>query len=140
MIPSGGDDVTRALMQRLDLSTAQAEQLKAARGLGLTPPANELEHVGAEVVRGVAHELVNGIRNTLQYYVTLRPSQPLQAILLSGGGSQLPGLAQALGDTMRLQVVAPSVLGTFDVAKSAQKQGTLESHTVALGLAVGQAA
>ncbi|MDM4761517.1 type IV pilus assembly protein PilM [Galbitalea sp. SE-J8] len=141
MIPSGGDDITRALMQRLELSSAQAESLKASRGLGLTPPSSELEHVGAEVIRGVVHELVNGIRNTLQYYVTLRPGQPLQAILLSGGGSQLPGLAQSLGDTMRLQVVAPNVLSTFDVAKSAQKAaGALQSHTVALGLAVGQAA
>jgi type IV pilus assembly protein PilM len=142
MIPMGGDTITRALMNRLEMRPETAEAFKASRGLGLVPPTSELEHTGGEVIRATAHEILNSIRNTLQYYVTLRPTQPLQAIALSGGGSHLPGLAQTLSESMRLQVVAPSALSTVDLSKSVQAMSPeqLEPMTVALGLAMGQAA
>lgn len=142
MIPAGGEDVTRALMTRLDMSDDQAEAFKAIRGVGLTPATTEVEHTGGEVIRNATHELLSSIRNTLQYYATLRPTQPLQAIALTGGGSHLPGLAQTLGESMRLQVIAPSALSTVDVSKQVQRSGPerLENMTVALGLALGTAA
>jgi type IV pilus assembly protein PilM len=142
MIPAGGDDITRALMARLEMPVEVAEQFKAARGLSSAAPTSELEQVGSEVIRGVTHELLNGIRNTLHFYATLQQTEPFQAIILTGGGAQLPGLAQVLGEAMQLQVVSPDVSSAFELSKSVQRlgSGVFSRMTVALGLAVGVAA
>ncbi|MFT4123815.1 MAG: type IV pilus assembly protein PilM [Microbacteriaceae bacterium] len=141
MVPVGGDTVTRVLMSRMDVSAEQAEGFKASRGLGLVAPTNEFEQLGGEVIRSVAHELVTSIRNTLQYYTALRQTAPIQGIVLAGGGAQLPGFAQALGEALRLQVVVASPVATIELARSVQRGGrNFDPMTVALGLALGQAA
>jgi type IV pilus assembly protein PilM len=65
----------------------------------------------------------------------------VQAVVLSGGGSQLGGLAQALGEITRIQIVASDPFSTVDLAKSATKANVdPKSMTVALGLALGSVA
>jgi type IV pilus assembly protein PilM len=142
MIPAGGDDLTRALVSGLAISPEQAESLKASRGLSLAPATSELEHNGGEVIRATVFELLASIRNTLQYYVALRPSHPLQAIALTGDSAHLPGLAEAMGEVLRLPVVAASPSSTVELGKNVQRMSPdeFEPMTIALGLALGSAA
>ena len=73
--------------------------------------------------------------------IETRQSSPIQVIVLSGGGAQLPGLARAISEALRLQVIVASPSSTVEVAKSVQRTGrAFDTMTVALGLALGQAA
>jgi type IV pilus assembly protein PilM len=142
MIPVGGEDISRALTTRLELAPGQAESVKMQQGLSAAPPTTELEMQTNEIIRATSHEMLNSLRNTLNYYINQHPTAPPQAIVVSGGGARLTGLAQALSEMTRLQVVAANAFSTVDISKSLQKAApaNADAMTVALGLALGRAA
>ncbi|MFC0680721.1 type IV pilus assembly protein PilM [Lysobacter korlensis] len=140
IIPAGGDDVTRALMRRLELPREHAEDLKLR--LGLSAGSTPEEHAAAEVIYGSVGELLTSVRNTLAYFSAHSPAR-LDTIVLSGGGSRLAGFGKATGDMTRTTVV-PAEPGRKisiapRIAKSADAE-TVERYSVALGLALGSAA
>lgn len=141
MIPLGGQSITDALRARLDITEDQAESLKIARGLGSEPATSELDYASIEVIRATALELLNSIRNTLNFFSSTRPADSFEALVLSGGGARLSGLARAFGEMFRLPVVESAPFDTVDTAKSVKKDSS-EAHrmTIALGLALGSAA
>ena len=142
MIPAGGEDLTKALVNRLEISPAQAEQAKRARGFVSTPVSSEAERMVAEVIHESTSDLLNSLRNTINYFANSRQNDPIQAIVLTGGASQMVGLAQTLGDVTRLQVIPADPFSTVDVSRGARRDdsGDPRSMTVALGLALGSAA
>lgn len=138
IIPAGGDDITRALVQRLQLSPGQAETAK--RELGLTQSPLRPEHrPAAEIIFEVAGEQVNAIRNTIAYFVNTRPGVAVDRIILSGGGSQLQGLPRALGDLSGIPVVPAEPVGGAilprDKARTTREQ--YDALTTAYALALG---
>jgi len=142
IIPTGGSDLTEALRTGLETDTERAEMMK--RSLGLPTGAVALEHQpAAEIIYQVTSELLNSIRNTINYFGNTRPTNPVQRIVLSGGGSLMPGLAPALAELSRLDVVIGDPFMTVALARSVDAQ-TLPSRSssfaVALGLALGSAA
>jgi type IV pilus assembly protein PilM len=140
MIPTGGEDITSALVVRLEVSPEQAEEAKRARGLSNAPVTTEAEKIATEVIHSKIGELLNSLRNTLNYYMNTHNAS-VQAIVLSGGGSQLPGLADALGGVTRIPVVAADPFASVEMAKSAARSDAdSRSMTVALGLALGSVA
>lgn len=141
MIPVGGDDVSRALVSQLELSPQQAALAKNARGFYGPPPGSEIERRASEVIHATTMELLSSLRNTMNFFANSHQNDPLQAIVLSGGGSRLQGLAQGLGELTRLQVIPADAFRTFDVARTLRKDsGDQLGMTVALGLALGRAA
>jgi len=142
MIPVGGEDLTKSLVNRLEISPQQAEAAKRARGFTSAPVSSEAERRAAEVIHESSTELLNSLRNTLTYFTNSRQSETVQAIILSGGGALLTGLAQALGDVTRIQVIPAAPFDSFDLSKTLRTTGAEEkrSMTVALGLALGSAA
>ena len=106
MFGIGGRAFTRRVMQVRDLSFDDAEELKVRYGNGL---ANE----------ATAHRLDQDLAADIAVWqegvrLSLQPSsdkEPLPSrVLLCGGGSKLPGLAQALTDqsfTSQLNFAAP---------------------------------
>jgi type IV pilus assembly protein PilM len=138
MIPAGGADVTRTLSNRLEVSPEQAEAAKRARGLSGAPAASPIERTVAEVVNAAMGELLNSLRNTLNYFNNTRPHDPVQLIILTGGGAELTGFADALAHSMRIAVIPADAFSSVEVAKSAGKSGLdTRPMTVALGLALG---
>jgi type IV pilus assembly protein PilM len=138
IIPAGGDDITRALVQRLQLSPGQAETAK--RELGLTQSPLRPEHrPAAEVIFEVAGEQVNALRNTLAYYTNSRPGAIVDRIVLSGGGSQLQGLARALSDLSGIPVAPAEPVGGAPLPreKSRTTREQQDALTTAYSLALG---
>ena len=137
LIPTGGDDLTQALMLRLSITAEEGEALKRSLGLGATAPGNE---AAVTVIREVTTELLNSLRNTVNYFVNTRHNVPVTRIVLSGGGAQLAGFADALTEVTRLPVVAPDPSRSVGLGRGVnaealtQTQGT---YLVALGLALG---
>jgi type IV pilus assembly protein PilM len=142
MIPLGGNTLTDAISRKLEISPEQAEIAKRARGLSSAPVSSEKERLTAETIFGGVNELLQGLRNTITYFANTRQGDRIGAVLLSGGASQLPGLATALGEVLRLEVIAFDPLTTVDVSKAALTTISDDpmSMRVALGLALGSEA
>ena len=141
IIPAGGEDVSRALISGLGMDATQADAAK--RRLGLATSVQAEDHPSAEIIHRVTGELLNSLRNTVSFFANTRPDQAIGQIVLSGGGSHLPGLADnlsrvtglpvVLGDVLAAVKVSPKLTGG-DIGRDRVAIGT------ALGLAVGSAA
>jgi type IV pilus assembly protein PilM len=141
IIPSGGDDITRALVARLQLAPGQAETLKRELGLG-APAAHPEYRAAAEVIFEIAGEQLTAIRNTLSYYVNGKPGAAIDRIVLSGGGAQLAGLPRALSDLSALPVVVADPVGGAVLPRDRARAGREEQDalTTAWSLALGSVA
>jgi type IV pilus assembly protein PilM len=139
IVSSGGDDITRALMNRLQLNALQAEAAKREIGLG-GPSARPEQRPAMEVIYESARELLTAIRNTITYYVNGKNGMQLSRVVLSGGGSQLGGLGQALSEVLGVTVAQGDPLGGAQLSKDARSRATPEQQgamTTAFGLALG---
>ena len=90
----------------------------------------------------VAGELLNSLRNTLTYFAASRPpQQQVRSIVLTGGGALLIGFADALTESTRIPVTFGNPLEALSVRRNfAADTSTVDSATVAIGLALGSAA
>jgi len=141
IIPSGGDEVTSALVNGLGMSLADAERTKST--LGLIREAYQPESMAAsETVIRVTEDLLNSIRNTVQFYRNTRPNDPIMSVILSGGGSRLRGFPAALEEVTRLQIELGDPTDRFSLAKAIDIHtlpGVLPAMGVALGLTLRSA-
>jgi type IV pilus assembly protein PilM len=141
ILPAGGHDVTEALSSSLDIPQQDAERLKREVGIGLTIAQADL--TAKQIVAEVTTALVDSVRNTLVYYASSNPGGAVQQIVLSGGGSFLPGFGQYLANAARVQVVAGEPLAGLPVAKGMDTRtfgADPATYVVPLGLAMGVAA
>ncbi len=141
VLPSGGHDVTEGLSSTLDVPPQEAEVLKRRIGIGLPVPAEDL--IAKQIVAEVTTGLVDAVRNTLVYYASSNPGGAVQQIVLSGGGSFLPGLGQYLASAARMQVVVGEPLISLPLASGLDIRSLgadPATYVVPLGLAMGVAA
>ncbi|MET0843397.1 MAG: type IV pilus assembly protein PilM [Mycetocola sp.] len=142
IIPAGGDDLTTALAQRLEIDSVHADGLK--RGIGLRTRVDDPQYEKPMmIVHEVISELLGSARNTLDYFSNSRPDAPVERILLTGGGSHLTGLSDALAELTRTQVVVADPFQGIALGrglKAEELQQNQSSMLVALGLAMGAAA
>jgi type IV pilus assembly protein PilM len=139
LIPAGGDDLTQALKQGLEVDTAQAEQFKESLGL-ISQQPTALESRAVEIIYGVTRELLGSLRNTINYFVNSRPQQTVGQIILTGRGALLPGFAAALTEITRIPVIDADPFSTVTVSRKLASDDLRRSHPaimVALGLAIG---
>ncbi|WP_210507546.1 type IV pilus assembly protein PilM [Naasia sp. SYSU D00057] len=144
IIPAGGQDITRALADRLDLPMDEAERLKRLVGLVAAPKAPEglstlAYETVLEIVFSVTTELLSGLRNTLAYYAANHGDQ-VERILLTGGAGRLPGFPDALAELTRVPVREGNPLEGITLARALQEREPATgwgSMTVAVGLASG---
>lgn len=139
IIPNGADDVTRAIATRLQWSPEQAEQAKRAIGMGGAMLRQEDRPV-LEIIYEAVGELLGAVRSTLTYYATARPAEPVQRILLSGGGARLGGLSNALAELTGIAVMLAEPLASVSMSRTARGRTSREEQdafTTAYGLALG---
>lgn len=141
IIPTGGDEITRIMATRLGLAPEAAESLKRSSRLGRAAVLPE-ERQAADVLNEATYELLNSLRNTVNYYVNAHPQNRPARIVLTGGGSQLGGLPEVLSEMTRTPVAVGDPFEHVSVARTASRGGTPDSVSmaVALGLAMGSAA
>jgi type IV pilus assembly protein PilM len=159
IIPTGGDDLTQALIEGLKIDAFSAEELKRSLTLGAVeikeddsdsttvrckcakciaddPYVNDSR--SAEILNVVSGELLGSLRSTVNYFNNTRPQDPVQQILLTGGGSLLSGIAGALSQITHVPVVAADPLSMIALPRkmNAKKIHLDGSIAVALGLAM----
>jgi len=139
ILPSGGQDVTEAVANALNIPVERAEQIKREIGVGhvVAPELASAE----ESITDVTSSLIEAVRNTLVYYASNNPGGAVEQILITGGGAFLPGLGQFLSSASRLPVSVGQPLTTLKVARTAGDLTGLQSVlAIPLGLAFGVAA
>lgn len=134
----GGDDATGSLAKELDLSFEEAEAVKFDLGRGVGSP----EALG--VLRERVTALVEEVRGSIDYYLSQDDSEAITSIIVTGGGSLTPGLAEQLETVSGLQVQRGTSLADMNIARSGLTQEQAVQiepvAAAAVGLAIGASA
>jgi type IV pilus assembly protein PilM len=130
-IQTGGLVLTRAIQQGLGLSGQQAEEYKRAYGFD----AAQLEGKVKQSMDPVMSILVGEIRKALQYYQSSKTNANIRSILLTGGGSYLPGLSAYFTETLSAEVSVVNPFNGLPAATAIELPKDGATYTVALGLA-----
>ena len=141
IIPHGGQDVTDAVAAALQLSATEAEKTKREVGLGFSTAEPLVP--AADAVTQTTRPLIEGIRNSLLFYAGQLPDNPVEVVVLTGGGSMLRGLGQFLSSATRLPAMLGNPLEGLKLAKSVDSsltKGREHLLAVSVGLAQGEAA
>jgi type IV pilus assembly protein PilM len=136
-IPRGGDDITSMVASRLGLPAAEADALKCRVGL-----STDTDPAVAAVIREAVGPLINEIRSSFAYVTAGERHSPVTRVVLSGGASQLVGLADELGRQLDLTVVAANPGARLnDAARGKQDgiEGFQSAAAVSIGLTLGAA-
>lgn len=142
IIPAGGADVTRAISGQLDISPDDAEAVKRHLGIGATAQTADDRRAIAVTHESVT-EVLASLRNTINYFVSTHPEQPVGQILIAGGGARMYGFREALADFTRIPVAFGQAFGGVALAGSISEHDVAQrgdAITVAFGLAVGSRA
>ncbi|MCR2785917.1 MULTISPECIES: type IV pilus assembly protein PilM [unclassified Microbacterium] len=137
IVPSGGDDVTRSLERALGVSFVEAEQNKIARGLqGGATTTRDIE--AETVLRENVANLIDSIRNTLNFWANAHPEHPVSSVVLTGGGSRLTGLAPVLTSALGVPTSHGDPFAGFTVSPKLRESG-LDNWALELAAPLGVA-
>jgi len=133
---SSGDAFTRALSQGLGVDLKQAEQYKKTYGLLQTDKSGKIKALLDPVVDLVADE----INKSITYFKSENSASDPTEILLTGGGSMIPGLVEELTRKVNHKVVLADPFNLSQVRLNAEAGKTIHGfagmYSVALGLAM----
>lgn len=143
IVPMGGADFTRALMDRLRLEAEQAEALKRRVGVALEgEAAGESEEDQARaVLTRQGDQLIEEIRGSVDYYLSQTGEGRGQRMLISGNGARLPHLANRLGRSLGVTIEPVRILGEdrIKVGRTGLSEAELLQAQPVLPIAVGLA-
>ena len=114
ILPSGGRDVTMAIARGLGLDEDVAESMKRGEPI-VPPPPEEAELPPAmpelpspDQVDALAlmraGSFVDEIRSSLEFYAAQVPGARISRVVISGGGSRLRGLLEAMQERIPVEV------------------------------------
>ena len=112
-VGSGGNATTAAISASLDVPLIDAETLKYRFGEDGSHQVQSAEQVAQPSML----ELVDEIRNSLQYFASLPDRLPVSRIIVTGGGSELHGLLPMIEAQVRIPVTTGSPLERIDLSK-----------------------
>ncbi len=130
----GGDDITTALAQELEVDFEAAEGAKFDLGRGVGLPS------AARVLAREVDTLVEEIRGSIDYFSSREEGDAVTSILITGGGSLAHGLVQKLQASLRIEVRMAQPLREvkvkpkFNVDQKAQVEPVVSA---AMGLSLG---
>ncbi len=137
ILPSGGRDVTVAMATSLGIPEEDAEALKRGQPVEGAPPAAEVEGIRRTRVAN----LVDEIRSSLDFYRAQTPGAEVSRVLVTGGGSKLPGLVELLDERVDAQVGRGHAFAKVAVRLDMDEETKADAEpllAVSLGLALPQ--
>ncbi|MDQ4005006.1 MAG: type IV pilus assembly protein PilM, partial [Actinomycetota bacterium] len=137
ILPSAGNDVTAGVAASLAIDEDEAEALKRGQPLTGTSAAPEAR----SILRGRISNLADEIRSSLDFYRAQTPGADVTRVLVTGGGSKMPGLIQLLGERGGAEVQQGRAFGKVQVRLSMDEETMADAEpllAVAVGLALPQ--
>jgi type IV pilus assembly protein PilM len=129
----GGESLTRAISLNLSLDMASAEEYKKAYGM----KEDELEGKIRNAIMPVFNDISEEIRKTLALFAE-DIGKPAELLVLSGGGANLPGMAENLTKILGIEVQVLQPFVNIDTTKT-QSGYNLNTEGCKFSLAVGLA-
>ena len=99
ILSSGGREITAAIARSMGVDEAEAEQLKR----GESPEVEKVQQA-SQVAHTRATAFVDEIRSSLDFYLSQAPATKIGRVLITGGGSKLPGLINLLDERLATEV------------------------------------
>ncbi len=133
-VPFGGDDITRQIAASLHVTPREALMLKSKYGLSKSVVQKQI----AKAIEQSMEELLKEIRRSIRYYEQRYDKEtPIGQVVIMGGGSNMPGLADYLTDRLRLpaRTFDPSEHINFGHLRPFYRADRM-SYVTAAGLAV----
>ncbi len=145
-IASGGRRNTQVIQKAFSISAEQAEELKLSTARLLS--AKELENQSEQVtkIHQVCFREVGGlcqsIRGSLQFFYNTYKTHSLKPtkLYITGGGSLIPGLEEAVGQRLRMDVERFDPVAGLQVQSGRVQQALDEDGGAHLATAAGLAA
>lgn len=135
ILPSGGGDISLAIARALGLDEDQAEQAKRGEPIADGPTPEEIQRVA----HGRAVSFVDEIRSSLEFYAAQSPGSRIGRLVVTGGGSKLPGFPELLAERLGTTVERGRVFGTARPELDLSPEALAEAEpllAVAVGLAL----
>ncbi|MGI8872799.1 MAG: type IV pilus assembly protein PilM [Egibacteraceae bacterium] len=136
----GGHAITSAMADELGLSYEDAEATKLSAAGASTFGASGAARTLVHHVSRFEEE----VRGSLHFYQAQPDAVTVDSVVLTGGGAQLPGLAERLQSALRLPVEQGYSLGELKIGRIGIDDDQLVQAqrylAVAVGLALGRAA
>ncbi len=129
----GGESLTRAISLNLSLDMASAEEYKKAYGI----KEEELEGKIKNAVMPIFNDISEEIRKTLALFIE-DIGKPAELLVLTGGGANLPGMAEELTKILGIEVQVLQPFVNVDTTKT-QSGYNLNTESCKFSLAVGLA-
>ncbi|MFA5126909.1 MAG: pilus assembly protein PilM [Patescibacteria group bacterium] len=99
-IDTGGESITKAIMNSLNINQDRAEQFKRDFGLAATGSNQNIP----DVIQKSLNSIINEIKYIFEIYQR-QGATTIDKIILTGGSAWLPNLPQYLSDLLKLPVV-----------------------------------
>ena len=131
-IPVGGESLTRAVSLGLGLDMASAEEYKKAYGIKDTELEGKIRNVVLPVFNGITDE----VRKAMTLFSEDSGGKAVELLVLSGGGANLPGMAEELTRLLGVEVQVSQPFVNIDVTKI-KTNYNLNVDGCRFGLAVG---
>jgi type IV pilus assembly protein PilM len=133
-ISLGGDNVTTQMVKKLGLTKEQAEEIKVKFGLGESGLHDKI----VAAIKPTLDTMAQEFNRMIHYYADHGgQDNPVAAVLLAGGTSQLPGLSETLSDTIKLPISTPNPWTGLKLGYGVKlpEAKDLGAYTTAIGLA-----
>lgn len=133
-MPIGGESITRAISINLGLDMPSAEEYKKAYGMN----ENQLEGKIRAAIMPIFMNMAEEIRKTMSLFVEEQGRQ-IELLVLSGGGANMPGLAEELTKVLGIEVQVVQPFLNIDTTKltlpiNLSTEGCRFSYAVGLAL------
>jgi type IV pilus assembly protein PilM len=136
----GGASLDVVLARALDLTPSQAEPVKRTIALVSESPGTQLSPVQLEAARAAIRDelqlLARELLSSLQYYQSRPGSLAIAEVLLTGGGSELVGVAPELERLLGVPVRVADSFAQVKLGKKVKRPADPGSLAIAIGLGI----
>lgn len=131
-LPVGGESITRAVSLGLELDMPSAEEYKKAYGI----KEEELEGKIRVAALPVFNSITDEVRKAMALFAEDSGGKTPELLVLSGGGANLPGMAEELTKTLGIEVQVAQPFVNVDISQ-VHSQFNLNTEGCRFSLAVG---
>ncbi len=108
-VEEGGNSLTEAIASALNISKADANELKVTQGISAGPQQEKIKKAVVPVLDKVIQEIT---RMTKFYQERVHEGSVISQVLIVGGGANMPGLGDYLTDAIHVATRVSSPWGT----------------------------
>ncbi len=136
-IPIGGEVITKAIQQGLNLDYVQAEEYKKVYGMD----PEQVEGKIYAVVKPVIDNIILEVRRAAIFFTNHNPSVNIKRVILTGGTALMPGLLLYTASNLDLEVELANPLKNLSLSDKLDSQKAIINeqsplYSSAIGLAL----